>query len=290
MQELDQYLKWCDSMYGNSNPCNCGNACTNNNYCKGQQINCYECIKRVHSYRNSAVHYNCSKMVWYYVLKHCYRFGAEIFYEFYWIRKDLGNWNDIFVASIGCGPCTELFGAISQWRTLGKQDACFHFRGFDIEPLWTPVMQQACSYFNTADVTTYFQDIFSYYLTNQERVDVIVLNYMLSDMRKFHVAQFNGFLTNLEVFIRQKRPRYILINDIYLLVSLCASKDLLRFIKNAGLSFRYAALQFHYFHPFIGQYGKQIDKQPFAMTDATIVRKYNPFSEVNSIQTIIKFQ
>lgn len=39
----------------------------------------------------------------------------------------------------------------------------------------------------------------------------------------------------------------------------------------------------------IGQFGKQVAKQPFVMSDASIVQKYDPFPETNSIQTYIKF-
>lgn len=289
MQELDQFLNWCDTEYTNAQHCQCGNACTNGNYCKGQQMDCYACIQRVHSYGNHTYHYNCDKMVLYYTLKHSYRFGAEVFYEINRLRNELINWQDIHIASIGCGPCSELFGALSLWRTIGKNDASFHFRGFDTEPLWQPIMSQVDSYFQVADVHTSGQDAFEYYGQSQEPIDVIVLNYMLSDMMKFHPGLYDQFLNNLIALISQKNPRYLLVNDVYLLVSVGATNRMLRFLKNAGLNFKTAKLQYHNYHPYIGQFGQQVHKQPFAMSDATIVRKYDPFSETNSIQTYIKF-
>ena len=290
MQELDQLLTWCDTEYINGQHCQCGIACTNGNYCRGQQTNCYPCIQRVHSYGNRTYHYNCDKMMLYYTLKHSYRFGAEVFYEINRLKNDFINWQEINIASIGCGPCSELFGALSFWRTIGKNDADFHFRGFDTEPLWQPVMNQVQACVQTADAQTFCQDVFSYYMQSQEPINVIILNYMLSDMMKFHFAQYDNFLNNLIMLIRQKRPRYLLVNDVYLLVSLGATNKMLRFLKDAGLSFKLAKLQYHVFHPYIGQFGKQVAKQPFVMSDASIIQKYNPFSETNSIQTYIKFQ
>lgn len=289
MIELDHFLQYCDNQYRNSMPCQCRALCTNSNYCQGTQSNCYACIKRVHSYRNKTVHYNCDKLVNYYVLKHTYRFGAEVFFEFNRIRNDISNWQEIYITSIGCGPCSELFGSLSFWRTLGKSDSDYHFRGFDTVQLWMPILNRVNTCFPNADVHAENQDAFAYYGISQERVDVIVLNYMLSDMKKFNGAQYPNFLANLISLIRLKRPQYLLINDIYLCISLAASKELIAALKGSGMHYRGIALQYHYYNPSIGQWGHKIDKQPFAMTDAAIVQKYNPFPEVNSIQTIIKF-
>lgn len=289
MEELNQFLNWCDQMYSNTPHCQCGAACTNGYYCKGVMQNCYACIQRVHSYRNSKVHYNCDKMLYYYALKHTYRFGAEMFFEFGKLRNDVTNWPDIYITSIGCGPCSELFGMLSLWRTLGKLDACFHFRGFDTEPLWHPIMHQVKTFFLAADVQPLGQDAFVYYGQSQERIDVMVLNYMLSDMKKFQPAQYQAFLNSLIALIAQKRPRYLLVNDIYLRVSLAASKELVTQLRQSGIACKIGAGQYHYYNPSIGQWGNVMPKQPYAMNDATIVNKYSPFPEVNGIQTIVKF-
>lgn len=288
MLELDQFLNWCDDQYSNTPHCQCGIACTNSSFCGGVQTNCYSCIKRVHSYRNRTVHYNCDKMLLYYVLKHTYRFGAEVFYLLGKLRNDISNWNDLSIASIGCGPCSELFGALSLWRTLGKNDAGFHFRGFDTEPLWQPIMNQLEIQFHALDVNIFGQDAFAYYNLSQDEIDIIILNYMLSDMRKFHASLFQGFLADLITLVRQKRPKYLLINDIYLQVSLTASRELINALKQAGLDYQCWKGQYHYFNPNIGQWGQQMQKHPYAMTNAAIVSNYQPFPEVNGIQTIIK--
>lgn len=290
MLELDSFLNWCDTQYDNTQHCHCGIACTNGDYCKGQQNNCYLCIQRVHDYHNRTVHYNCDKMILYYVLKHCYRFGSEIFYALQKLRNDLCNWNDIYIVSIGCGPCTELFGALSQWRTMGKPDEQFHYRGFDTNNIWRSLMNQARSYFTMADVMVDIQSAFNYYQNCEERIDIIVLNYMLSDMMKFNNTCYDQFLKDLISLIQKKRPCYLLINDVYLLISVGATNRMLRFLAKAGLSYKGIKLQYHDFHPYIGQFGRQIHKQPYTMPNTEIVRKNNPFSEVNSIQAIIKFQ
>ena len=150
-------------------------------------------------------------------------------------------------------------------------------------------MNQVMNYFQISDVQMFTQDAFIYYSQSPERVDVVVLNYMLSDMKKFNATQYQGFLANLMTFLRQKQPRYLLINDIYLCISLSASADLLKALKQSGLTYRGWAAQYHYYNPSIGKLGKPIQKQAFSMTDAAIVNRYSPFSDTNGIQTIIKF-
>ncbi len=290
MQELDDFLIWCDTQYSSTPHCQCGMACINGNYCKGQQSNCYQCIQRVHDYHNRMVHYNCEKMVLYYVLKHCYRFGSEIFYALQKLSNNFCNWDDLYVTSIGCGPCTELFGALSLWRSIGKQDDSFHYRGFDTDIIWHSLITQAVSYFPMADVAAEAQSAFTYYQNSEEQVDVIVLNYMLSDMMKFNLGQYDKFLKDLISLIKEKKTRFLLVNDVYLLISIGATNRLLRLLATEGLTFKGIKLQYHDYHPYIGQFGRIIPKQPYKMKNEVIVEKYNPFSEVNSIQTLIKFQ
>ncbi len=290
MLELDNFLDWCDTKYDSAQHCQCGKVCTNGNYCKGQQTNCYSCIQRVHNYHNSTIHYNCDKMVLYYVLKHSYRFGAEIFYALLKLNKYLCKWDDLYITSIGCGPCTELFGALSLWRSLGKQDDSFHYRGFDTDEIWHPLMTQVSSYFSMAYVTAEAQSAFTYYQVSEERVDIIVLNYMLSDMMKFNMGQYDNFLSALITLIKQKKTKFLVVNDVNLIISIGAMNRLLRFLGTEGLIFKSIKLQYPDYHPIIGQFGKIIPKQPFKMTNKKIVEKYDPFSVVNSIQTLIKFQ
>ena len=151
-------------------------------------------------------------------------------------------------------------------------------------------MTQISSSFTTADAVAGCQDAFTYYKNSEERVDVIILNYMLSDMVKFYNGQYDQFLNDLISLIQQKKTKYLLVNDVYLISAIGATNRMLRFLVKAGLAFNGIKLQYHDFHPYIGQFGRLIHKQSFKMPNAEIVRKYNPFSEVNSIQTLIKFQ
>jgi hypothetical protein len=159
-----------------------------------------------------------------------------------------------------------------------------------MEQLWSPIMTQVEGYFSVADVKTANADAFPLLSTSNDSVDVLILNYMLSDMRKFRAADYQLFLINLLNLIQQKQPRFILINDIYLKVSLGASTELLSYLAASGIQYRFYACQYHTLNTLIGTYGEIIPKQGFTMTDAEIVGKYNPFREVNSIQTIIRFQ
>ncbi len=290
MLELERFLDYCDIQYQNSNPTKCGVECSNNNYCQGQEPHCYKCIKRVHNCYNNTIHYNCAKMLYNYVLKQSYRFSAEIYYLFQNIQKYIVQQGDLYVTSIGCGPCTELFGALFHWRSIGKLDTLFHYKGFDIEPMWNPIMQKLPAFFQGADVKLYDKDVFKYYQTTQDRVDILVLNYMISDMLKFKCNQYSAFLTSLCNFISQIKPKYLLINDVYLKVSIEASRLLFERLNTEGIMYQYLKLQYHGINPYIGQYGKIITRQPFNMPNKSIVNRYDPFSHVDSIQTIIRFK
>lgn len=290
MHELSILLDYCDEQYTQSNPCNCGPFCTNSNFCQGVQHDCYACIRRVHSLGNRIVHYNCQNMLYYYVLKHSYRFAMEVFLLFKARQKSFAEYDDIWITSIGCGPCTELFGAIAFWRGLNKDEKAFHFHGFDLQQEWTPIMNKILGLFEGINVQPKNEDCFEYYKSHEERVDVILLNYMLSDMAKFHGAQFKAFLFRLCAFIQEKHPRYIMINDIYLRDSLAASNALLNYIKEAGFSFQFGRRQFHPLKENIGKYGTLFEPKSFKIPNERIKEVYNPFSEVKSIQTIITFQ
>lgn len=290
MVELERFLNYCDVNYQHLNPCRCGDECRNGNYCLASEINCYKCIRRVHHYYNSIVHYNCTKMLYCYVLKHSYRFAAEIFYLIQKIQKDTVQWDDIYITSIGCGPCTELFGALFHWRSLGKQNNQFHFRGFDNDPIWAPLMEVIPNFFYGVDVRLNNIDVFEYYRNQNERVDVLILNYMLSDMLKFHSDLYPSFLLSLCEFVENKHPRYLLINDVYLKVSVNASMRLLDCFKEQGVLYKNIKLRYHGNNPYIGEYGRQIERQPYEMRNQAIVERYDPFRHVDSIQTIIMFQ
>ncbi len=288
MQELNQYLRWCDDRYTNLPHCNCGEGCTNQNYCKGLQLDCYACIKRVHDYHNHSVHYNCVKMLYYYVLKHGYRFGSEVYYLFHALRRVIDKWDQVYIASIGCGPCTELFGALSKWRKLGKPDTAFHFRGYDLEPMWRDLMSFVPTIFTGPDVLISYSDAITGLMGLDEPLNIVILNYMLSDMLKFDEDSFDTFLSAFCDLIQNKRPRFILVNDIYLKVSLAATASLVQALKDKEFSLKHFDRQFAAFNSFIGQHGLIVDREPMCTMDATIKDKYNPFRYINSIQTIIQ--
>lgn len=65
-----------------------------------------------------------------YVIKHFYRFASEIAYAFrsiFYLEKE--NWKDtINVVSLGCGPCSELYGIVDELERQGS-DLKVNYRG-----------------------------------------------------------------------------------------------------------------------------------------------------------------
>lgn len=277
-------------MYENSSHGACGDTCTNELFCNGAQSDCYACIKRVHNYKNRTIHYNCENMLYCYVLKQGYRFIMEMFLLFKARQREIALYNDLWVTSIGCGPCTELFGGLALWRVLGKGDGVFHFRGFDLEEKWAPILNALPRFLPTVDVFADIEDCFDYYTTHDEPIIIIVLNYMLSDMSKFHGGKLQAFFFKLCALIQEKKPKYIMVNDIYLRDSIAASNALIDYIKASGFNIQFGRRQFHVLDDRIGKFGTVEGPKPFTIPNVEISQKYDPFSVANSIQTIIAFQ
>ena len=288
MNEFKQFLTWCDTMYENSSRGACGEVCTNELFCNGTQPDCYACIRRVHNIKNRTIHYNCENMLYCYVLKQGYRFIMEMYLLFKARYRDIALYDDLWVTSIGCGPCTELYGGLAVWRGLSKDDDRFHFRGFDLEERWASILNKVPVFLPTVDVITIIGDCFEYYKASNEQINIIVLNYMLSDMVKFHGGQLRSFFFKLCALILEKNPRYLMINDIYLRDSIAASNALIEYIKSSGFNIQYGRRQFHILDERIGKFGKLEGPKPFTISNVDVSLKYDPFSAANSIQTIIE--
>ena len=106
MSALNDFITYCISEYRCPGRCT---SCKNDKRCNNAQ-NCYiPCIKHIHDVNNSSSHYNCENMALCYILKHFYRFSAEIEAALERHIKIPLN-RQLHFASIGCGPASELFG------------------------------------------------------------------------------------------------------------------------------------------------------------------------------------
>lgn len=297
MEEFNKLIEFCDEQYQNSNACNCGDDCANKNRRKLVcESDCYECVKHVNDFNNKTDHYNCHKMALYYVLKHGFRFYPEnvILFKEIFSQTDFDN---VHVVSIGCGPCTELFGGFQAWRTAGGNDESFWFHGFDLNPIWEHIENHCKTLFNTDNILIETKDAFIHYKDSNEPIDVIVLNYSLSDMFRFRHGEYGKFVNSLMNLIVKKKPQYLLINDVYTKQAVEASTLVISSLNSIGQIKTNIMRQFHNYNEYIGKFGDYVDEMPdipnfpnIEGIDEGIVGKYDPFHMFIGIQAIIKLK
>jgi len=220
MQTFDSFMSWCIQQY--HSPHECTN-CTNDNYCDGTAGNCYNCVKHVHDVHNNQQTYNCQNQIYCYIQKHFYRFVSEMLgiYERFRMAEILPN---IRIASIGTGPSSELYAYqeyLERNPTINQQ---FSFVGFDNNKIWQQINVHTTDTFQ--NVVYSDSNFFDYYEHQEEKPNIIILNYLLSDMTKFEGHDITKlFLNNLIAFVSTLPYEcYILCNDIMYLGSASMSK------------------------------------------------------------------
>lgn len=206
MSELNNLIQYCIRQYKQPKRCR---SCVNEKQCDNAD-NCYKvCIYKIHRFTNKTQHYNCPNMLNCYILKHFYRYASEI--ESVFERYFNGCHGHINIASIGCGPASELFGIFDYKERNPQSTFTFDYKGFDIDDIWQPVWKYAEERFGNVHFIK--QDFFDYYKTNS-MPDVIILNYMLSDMAKYSLESMQAFLDSLLSFMDAMPYGMIIINDI----------------------------------------------------------------------------
>lgn len=288
MEEFLNFIISCDKWYTRCNACNCKNLCVNQHRCGESSNDCYQCIRHVHDFNNKTDRYNCDKMTYCYVLKHSYRFTFEMVMLFWKIKNYINIVGNVYVTSIGCGPCSELFGASYVWKKLQIDDSNLHFRGFELNKIWEPIISTINQQFSGRDKFALVEDVFNYYNTCDGQINIIVLDYMLSDSYKFDYDGYSVFILKLSDLISEKHIEYLLINDVYSLNSIGAINKLLSIFKSHGIQHSVNRYQYCDVKLPMDIFGDKLKKYNLPEMP-NILKKYDPFHELNSIQAIIHF-
>ncbi len=298
---LSQLVHLCDERYHNYAECD---TCPNSNFC---QHNCGECLKATHFSKEALVkrHYDCTKMMDFYVCKYAYRYTSELIYAFSMLQ-DLKTKENLKVLSLGCGPCTDLLAL-----DYLKQHNEYHFetldyRGVEINPIiWENIhkdIRNIVKEISGWSFAVFPQDIAQYICEqnmNQWKPDLIVLQYVLSDMCKnMESKEINKVIKIIANYVDQLRNEtYIVCNDINLSCSMgggreCFDSILEKICTNTQYS------QNHFFNNSKSnhfEYGVEYDKNDIVMDglDNNVWLKYlkdnyNLFESCASAQMIIK--
>jgi len=186
----------------------------------GCQGNCGKCLEEIHS-RTQNRRY-CGNLVNYYVCKHIYRYASEIEYLLTATGMNISvpSWN---VVSVGCGPCSELFGSIA-YLSKHCSSTPMVYNGFDLNTKWQSVHNEIRTIFNLlvtgVTIDFHYIDLFKYLKaftppTTNSPINVLFLQYVISDMQQ-HNYDIKSFLELLTITVIDRMPSnsIIVVNDI----------------------------------------------------------------------------
>ena len=205
---INQLVEFCLEQYNKQGRCiDCVNDCK----CIGKE-DCYLCLNYIHQINTFDRTYNCKNITYNYILKHIYRYSSEIerlFNSF----ESLKRVQHFKIASIGCGPCSELFG-IKQFLDNNELNPIFEYIGFDYNTQWNEIQNKIVDILGE-DVQFSNEDIFAYYEQYPDRLpNVLILNYVLSDIVKFNRVGVDEFVESLIDLFNKMPNSCIIINDI----------------------------------------------------------------------------
>ena len=204
---IQELVDYCDSNY---NPNAKGLPCRDVPF-----MSCTDCLKEIHFKNDLGRKYDCINMCYWYVCQDIYRYVTEMA----WLLHDKtlnlrARTVPLNICSIGCGPCSELI-AIEEYRKGCKLNFEYKYTGFDLNNVWRPIQEKVASLSTSPDSIKFvYSDVFDYYDRTEERPNMIILNYMLSDMLKHDMDGFATFINNLCDFVAGLPSCAVLINDI----------------------------------------------------------------------------
>jgi len=199
------------------------------------------------------------------------------------------NWNTncaMNICSIGCGPCTELV-TFEEYCKRNSIQIPYTYRGFDLEYNWTELQGVARQYaFNPDNIFFEHTDVFDYYEHN-DKPNVIVLNYLLSNILKNSPLYIGEFVDNLCKLFESLPYGILLINDInhYNVRDNHIERIRKNFIKDNYNAFKYHFVNTtKYFYP----YGIQLSRNNLLFNVPNdIISRYNTSTECHSAQLIV---
>lgn len=177
---------------------------------------CNLCLDHIHRVGTHDRTYNCGNIIKYYTCKYIYRYSTEIEYLLnrYRYTRAFRNVRNVRIWSIGCGPCTELFG-LYRFKNNNNLNFTIQYKGFELNELWTPI-HNFIRQMNCFETEFYIQDVFDYIDSHDEHPNIIILNYLISDILRTNWDYIDEFIDNLCNWYAPLTNTYLIINDINL--------------------------------------------------------------------------
>lgn len=285
MKEFTNLIIHCKQMYENVPFCE---TCPMTQCYKGCRNDCYNCLSHIHKKTTKGEHYTCEKITYNYILKHANRYASEISWAV-WDSRSLFNLEQpLKIASVGCGPSTELYGFM---RALYKTP--FYYTGFDLSEVWKSVQEyNKVNLTNSNRHVSYLNQDFIQYMTDTSaNYDILIFNYFFSDFIKYNPEDCLAFIEELVPYILEGHFKTIIINDVMLLYNVgtgfsCMEKIAGKIKDNKEFRFEMKRRHFAYPNQWQFSYGDK-HKDNITLNINDDISTYEPFSTCGSIQLII---
>lgn len=220
MQELTKLMSECLEQYNACAPCN-GNTCKLNFYCTANSCahsRCDKCMNHIQWSSHPQFHYSCERITYQYVLRFFNRFASEIAYLVASMSNSyLKGKTKLKVVSLGCGPGSEVYGFIKALRTKAPH-VVLDYQGFDLNDIWTSVQMMSKSVLSQTRHNIEFHNLnmFGAFEGSPDgNIDILVLNYLLSDAQKFYFNDDSRikFIEEIAQFVINNGVKSIFFND-----------------------------------------------------------------------------
>ena len=215
MCELNRFLIECNQRYIGCGICS--KQCSNYHHCLNTgcaESYCKQCLAMIQRGR-AAFTYNCKRITYHYALHFFYRFASEISNGMNFFTGSNNNRN-LVVYSLGCGPGSEVFGI--KHAILNKfPNFKLDYVGYDINNIWDDIQNLNILYTanNGHSVRFCCENMFAAETPHKD-IDILVLNYLLSDFVKFFDdTKKYELISDLIYFIFSHNVKIILFNDIW---------------------------------------------------------------------------
>lgn len=288
---LEEIVRLCDERYRSHGcrTCSYGIHCPNS---------CEKCLEYIHyPHRAPAVRrYDCERMADFYVCKYAYKYTSELVYAFLKLR-DLKKKTHLKVLSIGCGPCTDLL-ALNYLRKNGEyRFDTIDYCGIEFNTgVWNNIYNDIRSILPwnwsfdilEEDICDYIDQL----LLQNYRPDLIVLQYVLSDMHKHTRAhRMSSMISSLADYIDTCNcGTYVVCNDINLTISQDGGREYFDQLHNK-LQSQNNVRRNHFKNsnrPNHFDYGEEYNDNSLVIRPYPELSQYYPYISCSSAQMIIK--
>ena len=205
---INQLVQYCNEQHSRDTSGRCAN-CPNEDGC----ISCLQCLDHIHRIVTHDRTYNCPNIANCYTCKYIHKYSSEIEYLLKRYVAVFRNTQLIRVCSIGCGPCSELFG-LHNFKRTNNFNFQIEYKGFDLNRIWQPIHRKINDLF-AFDTEFIYDDVFNYYQENDTLPNVLILNYLLSDILRTNTDVFlNDFINKLRGLYQKMPSSCLIVNDI----------------------------------------------------------------------------